>query len=124
MLIKIPLTGWQVSKKKKTSLSMNCYRNWHYQTSNKIKKAVSIYLLKYEFPKYDKISIEYTLYFKDKRERDIMNFVSIADKFLLDHLVNPGCLEDDNYKHVVSYIINPVILGSEENYLEVKINEK
>ena len=124
MIIKIPLTGWQVSGEEKTSLSMNYYRNWHPQTSNKLKKAVSIYLLKYEFPKYDKISLEYTLHFKDKRKRDIMNFVSVADKFLLDHLVNQDCLKDDNYDNVVSYKINPVVLESDENYLEVKIIDK
>ena len=122
MIINIPLTGWAKSKAKNTSLSMNTYRNWHHQVSNNIKKAVSIYLLRYRFPKFDKIHINYTLYFKDKRKRDIMNFICVADKFLLDHLVEIKSLVDDNYDYVRSYTINPVEFGS-DNLLKVEIIE-
>ena len=122
MIIEIPLNGWHKSAKKTTSLSMNNYRNWHHRISNNIKKDVCIYLLKYQFPKFDKIHIEYTLYFKDKRNRDTMNFVSIADKFLLDHLVSIGSLKDDNYNYVVSYTINPVECGG-ENIIKANIKE-
>ena len=102
---------------------MNNYRNWHYQTSNKIKHDVSNYLLQFEFPKYDKVHINYTLVFKDKVKRDIMNFVAVVDKFFLDHLVNAGSLVDDNYLYVRSYTINPVIIGDENKIIIEVIND-
>lgn len=101
----LPLSGWRVSSKKTLSLSMNVYRNLHYQTNNKLKHMVSDYLLKYKFPKYKQVKINYTLYFKDKRHRDLMNFVAVADKCILDHLVNTGSLIDDNYNYVTGYTI-------------------
>lgn len=120
MTIEIPL-NWKIGKKR-TSLSMNNYRNWHYQTSNKIKKNVCSYLDRFNFPKFKKVHINYTLYFKDKRKRDLMNFVSVVDKFVLDHLVNIECLEDDNYKVVSSYT---VAFGgkAEINYIKMEIKE-
>lgn len=118
----LPLTGWPVTKKKTISLSMNIYRNLHFQVSNKLKKMVSEYLLKYEFPNYKKVRVTYLLYFKDKRHRDLMNFTAVADKFILDHLVNRGCLEDDNYNIVSSYRID---YGgkAENNIITFEINE-
>ena len=101
---------------------MNNYRNWHYQTSNKIKHNVSDYLRQFDFPLFDKVSITYTLVFKDKVKRDIMNFVAVADKFILDHLVTIGSLRDDNYHYVRSYKIKPVISG-DENKIIMEIEE-
>lgn len=96
---------------------MNTYRNLHHHISNKLKKQVSETLLQYRFPKIDTCRIKYTVYFKDKRSRDLMNFVSVADKFILDHLVNIGCLPDDNYKYIKGYTID---FGgfSDRNYIE------
>lgn len=120
MKIKLPL-NWKVGKKN-TSLSMNNYRNWHYQVSSKLKRTVSDYLLRYDFPKFGRVKLVYSLWFKDKRSRDIMNFVSVADKFVLDHLVKVGALKDDNYKYVKEYSIK---FGGfkDKNYIELEIVE-
>ncbi|MCP4988508.1 MAG: hypothetical protein GY928_21390 [Colwellia sp.] len=100
----IPLNDWYVGKKK-YNLSMNTYRNLHYQISNKLKKQVGEFLLQYQFKKYSKVKIHYTLYFKDKVKRDLLNFVAVVDKFALDSLVERGVLEDDNYNYVVGYTV-------------------
>ncbi len=120
MKIKIPL-NWTIGKKK-TNLSMNNYRNMHYQVSSKLKRTVSDYLLRYDLPKYNKISVHYTVFFKDKRKRDLMNFVSVVDKFVLDHFVKVGSLKDDNYNYVSNYSIEFGGLAK-ENYIEMQITE-
>ncbi len=103
--IMIPLNDWYVGKKK-YNLSMNTYRNLHYQISNKLKKQVSDYMMQFRFKLYTKpIKINYTLYFKDKVKRDLLNFVAVVDKFALDSLVERGVLEDDNYNYVVGYTV-------------------
>jgi len=102
----LPLSGWAVSKKKTVSLNMNWYRNAHFQVSNKIKIQVSEYLLKYTFQKYtSKIKIDFVLYFKDNRRRDVSNFESIANKFILDALVDRGIILDDDFKHYPEYTV-------------------
>jgi len=117
----IPLNGWIVGKKE-YNLSMNTYRNLHYQISNKLKKNVSEYLLRYKFPKFNKIKVHYTVYFKNKRKRDIMNFVAVVDKFFLDHLAseNVGALIDDTYEYVNEYSVK---FGGmrKENYIKIDI---
>ena len=85
---------------------MNWYRNAHFQVSNKIKIQVSEYLLKYTFQKYtSKIKIDFVLYFKDNRRRDVSNFESIANKFILDALVDRGIILDDDFKHYPEYTV-------------------
>lgn len=114
---KLPLTGWQVSSKKKASLNLNQYRNMHYQTSNKLKHMVSDYLMQYQFNPPETFKIHFTLYFKDKRRRDLSNFESIANKFILDHLVQRGIIKDDDYTVYTGYTVD---FGGlcDENYIE------
>ena len=62
---------------------MNSYRNWHYQASNDIKrrfKSEIFDLLDFRFD--GKIKIEYFYFAPDKRTRDLMNVISVVDKFL------------------------------------------
>ena len=42
----------------------------------------------------------YTVFFKDRRRRDIGNVLSIVDKFTCDSLVDNGILIDDNFKYI------------------------
>ena len=115
----LPLNGWSVSSKKRTSLNLNNYRNWHYQTSNKIKKQVYEYLLQYQFSVPETFKIHFTLYFKDKRRRDLSNFESVANKFILDALVERKIIKDDDYTRYTGYTVE---FGgmAEENYIEFK----
>lgn len=94
----IPLDGWMIGAKR-YNLSMNTYRNMHYQPLNKLKKAVSDFLYKYKLPNHNKVLISYEFYFKDKRPRDIMNYASVVDKYFMDHYVSRKCIIDDCYRY-------------------------
>ena len=84
----------------------NFHENRTLFVSNKLKKQVSDYMLKYKFKVYDRpVKIRYTVYFKDNVKRDLLNFVSVVDKFVLDALVNRGVIKDDNYKYVIGYSV-------------------
>ena len=81
---------------------MNNYRNWHYQVSNDIKrrfKSEITPLLNFRFA--GKIKIEYFYFAPDKRTRDLMNVISVVDKFFQDEMVENGCIESDDLSTVV-----------------------
>lgn len=89
---------------KKFALNLNVYRNAHYQVLNKAKIIFKNQLLA-DYPeikriKSQQVQIEYYIYRCDNRKFDIMNVVSIVDKFFLDALVEFGCIQDDDYNHV------------------------
>ena len=118
----IPLNDWFVGKRK-YNLSMNTYRNLHHQISSRLKRDFNNYILQFKFKRYEKpIKIHYTLYFKDNRRRDLMNFVAVVDKFALDALVKRGVIQDDDYKHVIGYT---VAYGgkAERNCIKMEIEE-
>lgn len=73
--------------------------------------------MQYDFKLPDTFKIHFTLYFKDKRKRDLSNFESIANKFILDHLVDRGIIKDDNYQIYQGYTVD---FGgyAAENYIE------
>lgn len=95
-----------VRKIKKNHINLNNYRNWHYIHSDKLKKIYKdIAIKKIESQptiKADKIAIEYVLYRGDKRKFDLMNILSIHDKFFMDALVWLECIPDDNIDHLDS----------------------
>ena len=104
--ILIPLNNWKVGKRK-YNLSMNTYRNLHHQISSRLKRDVKAYMMQFNIKSYTKpVRIHYTIYFKDQRKRDLMNFVAVVDKFALDALVERGVIKDDNYKYVVGYTVD------------------
>lgn len=104
--------------KKKFYLNMNIYRNAHYQVLNKAK----IEFKKMMYPalpiglNLNKIKVHYTVYYSDKRRFDLMNVVSVVDKFLMDALVEYEIIHDDNYT-IVDY-------GSIESYYSEISKEK
>lgn len=119
--IVIPLNDWVIGKKK-YNLSMNTYRNLHHIVSNKLKIMVSEYMLQYKFKKYDKpVNIHYTLYFKDRVKRDLLNFVAVVDKFVLDSLVKRGVIKDDNYNYVIGYSVR---FGGKRDYNQIVMEIK
>lgn len=95
----------KTSKKKKEQLvGLNWFRNAHYQTKDKIKKhyhkLVSEQLsgVKYTFEK--QIQVKYQLFYKNSNS-DLMNVVSVIDKFLLDALQECNVISNDNMKKYV-----------------------
>ncbi len=57
------------------------------------------------FDKYDRIGLVYTLFIKSKRSKDVMNVISILDKFFSDTLTEIGVIPDDDYHHL------PIVVG-------------
>jgi len=110
-------------------MNLNAFRNWHYQTSNNLKKRfktlvqaelIERHLLDCKITQYP-ISVTYTLYFRDKSNVDLANVCTVVDKFTLDALVEFGILEDDSHKFVnnVKYVWGGV---DKDNYrCEVEI---
>ena len=86
-------------------LTMNLYRNAHWSALAKAKRSYNEVVAKFadQLPKFKKLSIHYTLYFPDKRKRDIDNMTFALHKFLMDALVEHGVIEDDNVHHVVGF---------------------
>ena len=66
-------------------MSNNLKRNY--------KKTISQHL---DFKFDGEISIHYDYYAPDKRVRDLMNVVSVVDKFFQDTLVDRGCILADD----------------------------
>jgi phenylacetate-coenzyme A ligase PaaK-like adenylate-forming protein len=54
---------------------------------------------------FEKVELTYTYYHGNKRRIDLMNPVSIIDKFTQDALVSYGLYEDDNSLYVPKILI-------------------
>ena len=101
------ITNW--SNKRKW-LTLNNYRNWHYQVSNDIKRRFKSEVFdKLDFNIKGKIKIEYFYFAPDKRTRDLMNVISVIDKFFQDAMVDRGCIESDDLSTVVE--VNSCYMG-------------
>jgi hypothetical protein len=100
--IQITLPIWIKCGKKKRYLNLNQYRNWHYQVSNNIKKKFKEQVGgNLDFSILGQVEIDYVYYAPDKRKRDLMNVIAVADKFFQDALVETGCIETDDTDTVV-----------------------
>jgi hypothetical protein len=79
------------------SLNLNQYRNWHYQASNQIKSIFSgIVEDRLDFVFEGPVMIKYQYYAPNRRKVDLMNVVSVVDKFFQDAMVNKGCIQADD----------------------------
>jgi len=89
---------------------MNNYRNWHYQISNDIKRKFKADIIdKLNFKFKGKIKIEYFYFAPDKRTRDLMNVISVIDKFFQDAMVENGCIDSDDLSTVIE--VNSCFMG-------------
>ena len=83
------------SKKKKVLVSLNWFRNAHYGIKDKVKKQyheIVFEQLRGAKKPFDKrIGVKYQLWYK-RGDCDLMNVVSVLDKFLLDALVQAGMI--------------------------------
>ena len=95
--IKVPVSGI-----KSVYLNLNQYRNWHYHTSNKAKIAFKELVTRQLDEVYEgKVEIDYLYYAPDKRKRDLMNVIAVADKFFQDTLVENGKIKTDDTETVI-----------------------
>ena len=74
---------------------------------NELKKAYTDKMLPRvtDLPKFKRIELEYFLYTGSHHKTDVMNWVSVIDKFFQDVLVQANKLDDDNTDYV------PVVTG-------------
>ena len=86
---------------KRFLVGMNWYRNAHYLLSNKVKDHYHD-LVKEAIQdiKFEKVSLEYTVYVS-RKNTDGHNIRSVIEKFFLDGLVSAGALPDDSIDYVV-----------------------
>lgn len=92
-----------IEGKKTTLLGLNFYRNAHYHTNNKVKKwfeGLIAEKIKSEIDKtyFKEYMIHYELHYKNS-QCDLMNVVSVVDKFVQDSLQELGIVENDNVKY-------------------------
>lgn len=105
----LPLYITNRSNKRKW-LTLNNYRNWHYQVSNDIKRRFKADISRMlNFRINGKVKIEYFYFAPDKRTRDLMNVISVVDKFFQDAMVEFGCIESDDLSTVVE--VNSCYMG-------------
>ena len=114
-------------KKSDRILTMNLYRNLHWSALSKAKRAYNDKVAKFadQLPKFKKLSVHYTLYFPDKRKRDIDNMTFALHKFLMDALVEHEVIVDDDVKCVVGFSTYfGGISEDKQAYVMVEFNEE
>lgn len=122
--VDLPLAVW-VNDKKKFLINLNAYRNEHFYSLNKAKVVFKeeIYSQLKNLPLFGKVQLHYILYPGSKRELDIMNICSVADKFFCDALVEAGKLPDDNYNYLTGITIKIGSIDKTNPRVEVYIEE-
>ena len=125
MIINITLPVYFQLKNKKILVGLSWYRNAHYFESNNVKSYYHNFvelLLKGNTKKFDKYTIEYTYFYKN-RLSDTNNVVTVIDKFLQDALILCSVVKKDNVICSVGTKINSSILDKENPRIEVIIRE-
>jgi hypothetical protein len=93
----VTLPVWLMKGNNRFQLNLNQYRNWHYQTNNKLKRIFKDNIEpQLGFILEGAVKIEYYYHAPDKRKRDLMNIISVVDKYFQDALVENGCIEADD----------------------------
>lgn len=99
--VKLPMRI-QSSKKKKTALNLNIYRNLHFRSlsaqKNNFHKLMKDVLK--DIPTLGKIHLHYDVCPRTKGRLDVMNVGSIVDKYFSDSLTELGIIQDDDYTHI------------------------
>lgn len=113
-------------KKSDRILTMNLYRNAHWGSLAKAKKDYAKHISKFieSVPVYTgKISIHYTLFFGNKRKKDVDNLTYPIHKFMCDELTNHGKIDDDDVSVLIGF---SSFFGGydEEDYVMVEIVEE
>lgn len=105
ILVNLPshITLWKKDgTSKKYALNFNRVKNLHGFEYNRIKEEFTRLVLPLieQLPTYEKVELTYTLFTGSGHKSDLMNWISVVDKFFQDTLVQAGKLPDDNYLYV------------------------
>lgn len=87
------------SKDRRVYLNLNVYRNLHHMVNNIVKSMFAPIFIE-GFTVCQRIRVSYTVKKKRARKYDLMNVISIVDKYFLDWLVDNEYIPDDNIDHV------------------------
>ena len=115
----------KTKKDTKILVGMNWYRNAHFRNSNQIKKfyheLIFLKVLKSQRIK-GSYQVEYLLY-PSNANCDLMNVVSVIDKFLNDALQDCGVVVNDNIKFYKSMTAGVKEIDKYNPRIEIKIIE-
>ena len=115
----------KTKKDKRVYLNMNTYRNLHHRINNDA-KILYKELLKDQLQDLivkTPVEVTYKVFKKTNRKLDKLNVVSVVGKFLMDAIVNYGCLPDDSDDYIKAETILPTELCRENPRVEVTIKE-
>jgi len=88
--------------------SANTFERMHWAEKYRLKNEMRIlimYIFKKKKIKYKNVDyIEIELSFSQKRRRDKMNYITPADKLIIDNLVELGIIPDDSQLEIPSII--------------------
>ena len=110
--------------RKKYTINLNYYRNWHKFVNNKIKEEYQ--RLVYDLlpkVKYKKIKLVFTFFPSSKRKIDRSNILSIHEKFFCDALVKAGIIEDDNDSFIESSFYKSGNIDKDDPRVEIEVFE-
>ena len=128
IIIELPIYYTFTKKTKKDNkvlVGMNWYRNAHFRSSNQVKQHYHklIYSKVTQSQKLkDKYMVSYSLY-PSNSKCDLMNVVSVIDKFLNDALQDSGVIVNDNIKYYKHMIATVEEVDRYNPRIEIKITE-
>jgi Holliday junction resolvase RusA-like endonuclease len=109
---------------KKYYLNLNHYRNWHFHTSNNLKKAYKERVSpELENLSFKQIELTLTLHMPNKRKVDRSNYLTVHEKFFCDALVEHGCIEDDNNNFLYATHYYSGEIDKENPRVDIKIQD-
>lgn len=113
-------------KKKERKLTMNLYRNAHWGALAKAKRDYAEHIESFveSLPVYNgQISIHYTLFFNDKRKKDVDNMTYPIHKFMCDEMTKKDKIQDDDVTVLIGF---SSFFGGydEDEYVMVEIIEE
>lgn len=127
MIINLPIhiTIWtKKGTSKKYPLNFNRFRQLHIYEYGNIKEEWNkiVTPLVQSLPIFHKVEITYTLFTGSNHKSDLMNWISVVDKFFQDTLVKAGKLPDDNYEFVplIHAVWGEVDKGNPRVQVEIK----
>lgn len=126
MIIKIILPIYIKHRKKNVLVGMNVFRNLHYTTKNKWKRAYHDMVIAQLKPLHQinfdgEISCSHKLYYKNSN-CDMNNICSLVDKFTMDALQEFGVIKNDNVTRYNSY--KATVTGQDKSNPRVEIRIK
>lgn len=121
----IPFPYWE-SKGKKQIASLNNLSRWYRHNHTKIKNGYKDLLRDFYVPEpnqiYNSLLFKYEIQRHNNRRADSMNLVPLADKWLVDLMVDIGWMKDDDKCY---HMISPAVYkkGIVETQLRVQVFE-